>query len=140
LSQDEVDEFLARQLLRRYGLAFPELLARETRVPRWRTLAQIYRRLENRGEVRGGHFISGFIGEQFALPEAVEMLRALRRTPPDSKTVLLAASDPLNLVGIITPGPRVSPYSNQAVVYTDGVPVDSGPLGAVLSRLQRASS
>jgi ATP-dependent Lhr-like helicase len=140
VNRDEANEFLARQLLRRYGLVFPELLARESRLPGWRALAQIYRRLENRGEIRGGRFISGFIGEQFALPEAVEGLRAVRRMPPEADAVVLAASDPLNLAGIITPGPRISPYSGQALVYVGGVPVDNGPLGAVRSRLQRGPS
>lgn len=139
-SREDAGEFLARQLLRRYGVIFPELLARETGLPPWRTLAQIYRRLENRGEIRGGRFVGGFIGEQFALPEAVDLLRASRRAPAESEAVVVAASDPLNLMGIILPGQRVSPYSNQAIAYLNGAPVESGPLGAVLSRLQRASS
>ncbi len=139
-SREEIEEFLARQLLRRYGLVFPELLARETRVPSWRALAQIYRRLENRGEIRGGRFVSGFIGEQFALPEAVDLLRASRRAAAQTEAVVVAASDPLNLVGTILSGQRVSPYSHQAIAYLNGTPVESGPLGAVLSRLQRASS
>ena len=95
---------MARQLLRRYGVVFRELLARENHMPSWRTLLPIYRRLEARGEIRGGRFVGGFIGEQFALPEAVDGLRAVRRQPKESETIIIAAADPLNLVGILTPG------------------------------------
>ncbi len=137
-STERKSEFLARQLLRRYGVVFREILARETRMPPWRTLLGIYRRLEARGEIRGGRFISGFVGEQYALPEAVDMLRALRRSHAEPGPVIISCSDPLNLVGILTPGSRVSPYTNQAIAYSDGLPVDIGPLGAVRSRLQQA--
>jgi ATP-dependent Lhr-like helicase len=136
--RDEREEFIARQLLRRYGVVLRELLAREVVSPRWRTLVSIYRRLEARGEIRGGHFVSGFFGEQFALPEAVEALRATRRTSAGPEVVIVSAADPLNLVGILTPGARVSPYSNQAIAYRRGVPVEVGALGAVRSRLQRS--
>ncbi len=130
-------EFVARQLLRRYGVVLRELLARETRAPSWRALLQIYRRLEARGEIRGGRFISGFVGEQYALPQAVEMLRAVRRTARNGETIIVSSADPLNLVGILTPGSRISPYSNLAIAYENGIPVEIGPLGAVRSRLQR---
>jgi len=129
------DEALARQVLRRYGVVFRELLARETRTPPWRTLLPIYRRLEARGEIRGGRFVAGFIGEQFALPEAVDGLRAVRRQAKASETVIVAAADPLNLVGILTPGARLSPFTQQVIVYRSGVPVETGALGAVKSRL-----
>ncbi|MFQ5538763.1 MAG: DEAD/DEAH box helicase, partial [Candidatus Binatia bacterium] len=129
-------EVMARQFLRRYGVVFRELLVRETSAPPWRILIQSYRRLEARGEIRGGRFVGGFIGEQFALPEAVEGLRAVRQGHPEQETVVISSADPLNFVGILTPGPRVSPYSNQAIAYRDGVPVEIGPLGVVLSRLQ----
>jgi ATP-dependent Lhr-like helicase len=135
-SKENANEFMARQLLRRYGVFFRELLARETCVPSWRVLLDVYRRLEARGEIRGGRFVSGFVGEQYALPEAVDLLRAVRRSHSETKTVIVSSADPLNLVGILTPGSRISPYSNQAIVYRDGVPVDVGPLGAVRSRLQ----
>ena len=128
-------EFVARQLLRRYGLILRELLARESCAPPWRSLLTIYRKLEARGEIRGGRFVSGFVGEQFALPEAIDLLRAVRRSEANHGAVIVSAADPLNLVGILTPGPRVSPYSGQAIAYTDGVPTDIGPLGAVLSSL-----
>ena len=134
------DEFLARQLLRRYGVVLRELLAREMGMPPWRTLLQIYRRLEARGEIRGGRFVNGFVGEQYALPEALDLLRLLRRTHSEAKTLLVSSADPLNLVGILTPGQRVSPYSNQFIVYTGGVPVEIGPLGGVRSRIQEAAA
>jgi ATP-dependent Lhr-like helicase len=130
------DEAMARQLLRRYGVVFRELLARETQTPPWRTLLPIYRRLEARGEIRGGRFVAGFIGEQFALPEAVDGMRAVRRQSKEPETVIVAAADPLNLVGILTPGSRMSPFTQQVIVYRSGVPVETGTLGAVKSRLQ----
>ncbi|MGH2717102.1 MAG: Lhr family helicase, partial [Actinomycetota bacterium] len=95
----------------------------------------IYRRMEARGEIRGGRFVNGFVGEQFALPEAVEALRAVRRSGDDEQTLILHAPDPLNLVGIIVPGARVSPFSTLAVAYRNGAAVDAGPLGALRSRL-----
>jgi ATP-dependent Lhr-like helicase len=97
----------------------------------------VYRRLEARGEIRGGRFVNGFVGEQFALPEAVERLRAERRSKDPEEPVIISSADPLNLVGILTPGGRISPYSNQVIAYQDGIPVDVGLLGAVLSRLQQ---
>ena len=138
---DDVDttrrvEMFARQLLRRYGVVLRELLAREVRAPAWRVLLGIYRRMEARGEIRGGRFVAGFIGEQFALPEAVDTLRAVRRAPAEAEPLIVAAADPLNLVGILTPGARVSPFSNQVIAYQNGVPVEVGELGTVMSRLQ----
>ncbi len=137
LELEKVNEVLARQLLHRYGVVFRDALARETRIPPWRVLLQIYRRMESRGEIRGGRFVNGFVGEQFALPEAVEALRSVRRAGPDQEPVLVSCSDPLNLVGILTPGSRVSPYSNMSIAYRNGVPEEIGPLGAVLSKLPR---
>ena len=133
---DRRDEAMARQLLRRYGVMLRELLAREHHAPSWRTLLRIYRRLEARGEVRGGRFVGGVVGEQFALPEAVEALRAVRRQRHGPERVVVAVADPLNVVGILTPGPRISPFAQQVILYQDGVPMDIGPLGAVRSRLQ----
>jgi len=126
----------ARQLLQRYGVVFRDLLARESIAPPWRSLLGIYRRLEARGEIRGGRFVNGFVGEQFALPQAVDALREIRRKPANDETVLISAADPLNLLGIITPGPRLSPYSNQMIAYHDGIPIGVGLLGDLLSRLQ----
>jgi ATP-dependent Lhr-like helicase len=115
-------EELARQYIKRYGVVFRDLLAREAHAPAWRDLLRIYRRLEMRGELRGGRFCAGFIGEQFAAPEAVEALRAVRKEPRRGEVVRLSACDPLNLVGVLTPGPRVPATLANSVVYVDGVP------------------
>ena len=127
---------LARQLLQRYGVVFRELLARETRCPPWRLLLQAYRRMEARGEIRGGRFVGGFVGEQYALPDAVESMRSVRRLAPDTEPVMVSCTDPLNLVGILTPGPRVPVQSRQFIAYLNGAPAEIGPLGNVLSRVQ----
>ena len=110
-------------LLKRYGIVFRDLLARETNLPKWRELQVAYRRIEDRGEIRGGRFVDGFIGEQFALPVAVESLRAARKLLPAQETITLSAADPLNLVGIIVPGERVPAISGKIVVFRDGVAV-----------------
>ena len=110
-------------LLKRYGIVFRDLLARETNLPKWRELQVAYRRIEDRGEIRGGRFVDGFIGEQFALPVAVESLRAARKLPPTLETITLSAADPLNLVGIIVPGERVPAISGKIVSFRDGVAV-----------------
>ena len=96
--------------------------------------------MEARGEVRGGRFVAGFVGEQFALPEAVDALRTTRRRRDGEELVMVAAADPLNLVGIVTPGARVSPFSGQVIAYRDGVPVEVGELGTVLSRLRQSAA
>jgi ATP-dependent Lhr-like helicase len=118
-------EATCRVLLRRYGVVFREILARETNLPTWRELLMTFRRLEDRGEVRGGRFVTSFIGEQFALPIAVESLRASRRRPPSGDTVTLSAADPLNLVGILVPGERVPAISGRFVTLRDGVAVET---------------
>jgi ATP-dependent Lhr-like helicase len=140
LSSEAVLERRARQLLERYGIVFRDLLAREMNMPPWRSLLGVYRRLEARGEIRGGRFVNGFVGEQFALPNAVEAVRETRRNAAmQDSPVIVSAADPLNLVGIITPGARVSPYSNQAIAYQNGLAIDVGSLGELLSRLQHLS-
>jgi ATP-dependent Lhr-like helicase len=119
-------ESVARRLLRRYGVVFRDLLARETVVQSWRDLLVQYRRMELQGEIRGGRFVSGFTGEQFALPEAVESLRATRKqneSGAPSHDIKLSASDPLNLAGVILPGPRVPAVPSNFVVFRDGVVV-----------------
>jgi len=115
-------EAVARVLLNRYGVVFRELLARESFPCRWRDILIALRRLEDRGEVRGGRFVDGFIGEQFALPLAVESLRAARKTPSLGEKVSVSAADPLNLVGIIVPGERVPAPSGRWITFCDGVP------------------
>jgi ATP-dependent Lhr-like helicase len=109
-------------LLRRYGVMFRRLAARDARAP-WRDLVRVYRRLEARGEIRGGRFVAGMAGEQFALPRAVERLREVRRTPPDGRVLGIAAADPLNLAGIVTAGERLRASARTRVAYRDGVPV-----------------
>jgi ATP-dependent helicase Lhr and Lhr-like helicase len=123
-SRDGAVEHVARALLRRYGVVFWRLLAREAPwLPPWRDLLRVYRRLESRGEIRGGRFVAGFSGEQFAAPEAVGLLRETRRRPPAGKWVSLSGADPLNLVGVLTPGPRLPALIGNRVVYRDGLPV-----------------
>ncbi len=139
-SRQEATEAFARQLLRRYGVVVRELLARESLAPSWRELLSVYRRLEATGEIRGGRFVAGLVGEQFALPQAVEALRAVRRKRDEAETTIVNAADPLNLVGILLPGPRLSPFSGKVIAYRSGTPVAIDDLGAVLSRLQSATS
>lgn len=111
-------EALCWLLLKRYGVIFRDLLTREKNLPRWRELLVVFRRLEDRGEIRGGRFVSGFLGEQFALPYAVDSLRAIKKNNIEMERVTLSAVDPLNLVGIILPGERVSAISGKEVVLT----------------------
>ena len=132
--KDNPTEARARQLLIRYGIIFPELLAREPIAPRWRELVRVLRRLEARGEIRGGRFVSGFVGEQFALPEAVVSLRAVKKQEPNGQMLVVSACDPLNVVGILTPGDRVPAVLGNRVVYRDGVPVASLESGHPLRR------
>jgi len=110
-------------LLRRYGIVMRDVLARESNLPPWRELLMGFRRLEDRGEIRGGRFVDGFLGEQFALPVAVESVRATRSLPLSGDTMTLSAADPLNLVGILVPGERVPAISGKTVSYRDGVAV-----------------
>jgi ATP-dependent Lhr-like helicase len=128
-------ERLADQMLRRYGVVFREVLARERAAPPWRDLVRTYRRWEAQGRIRGGRFVSGFAGEQFALPEAVEALRAVRRTPTRDEVVVVCAADPLNLVGVLVPGDRVPASTGLGIVFRGGAPAEVGPLGALLRRL-----
>ena len=125
-------EFLARQLLKRWGVVFRDLLAREHLAPPWRDLLRVYRSLEARGEIRGGRFVAGFTGEQFALPEALDALRGLKRQVPSGKTVRVSAADPLNLLGILLPGERLRPHPESFLYYRDGFLVDD-PGGACFS-------
>jgi len=110
-------------LLRRYGIVIRDLLARESNLPSWRELLMAFRRLEDRGEIRGGRFVDGFLGEQFALPVAVESVRAMRSLPLSGEAITLSAADPLNLIGILVPGERVPAISGRTVSYQDGVAV-----------------
>ena len=128
--EEDVVEARAVQLLRRYGVMLRELLAREPMAPPWGALVRTYRRAEARGEVRGGRFVAGLVGEQFALPEAVDALRAVHRRAPSGEVVRVSGSDPLNLVGVLTPGQRVPSVVGNSVLYRDGAPVSGEELGA----------
>jgi ATP-dependent Lhr-like helicase len=118
-------EATCKMLLNRYGVVFREVLTREAILPRWREVLLALRRLEDRGEIRGGRFVSGFLGEQFALPVAVESLRATRDQQSSGETITISAADPLNLVGIIVPGDRVPAISGRFVAFRDGVGVEA---------------
>jgi ATP-dependent Lhr-like helicase len=125
-------EKLAAQYLRRWGVVFRDLVAREPAAPPWRELVRVLRRLEARGQLRGGRFVSGFSGEQFALPDAVAALRALRRARPGPpERVELSAADPLNLSGVVLPGPRVPAVLGGTIAYVDGVPARPGEAAGV---------
>jgi ATP-dependent Lhr-like helicase len=120
-------ELLAKTFLFRYGIVWRDVVMRESLAPPWRELLFVYRRMEARGEIRGGRFVSGFAGEQFALPDAVEMARSVRKRAPSGQRITIAAVDPLNLTGVVTPGPRVPSMMGNWVVYVDGVPQGEEP-------------
>jgi len=127
-------EATARQLLHRYGVVFRDLLLRESNLPPWRDLLVALRRFEARGEIRGGRFVTGFVGEQFALPEALDELRGVRNPGPSPDACRIAATDPTNLVGILSPGPRVPAIVGNLVLYVDGQAVASLEAGQVVPR------
>jgi ATP-dependent Lhr-like helicase len=116
-------EKFARALLVRYGVVFRRLLERENLALSWYELGRIYRRWEARGEIRGGYFVGGVGGEQFALPEAIGLLRSIRKTSATGELITLSAADPLNLQGILTPGPRISALTANRILFRDGLPV-----------------
>ncbi len=122
-SAESALEHQARTLLKRYGVVFRRLLTREANAASWRDLTRIYRRLEARGEIRGGRFVSGMNGEQFALPDAVSTLREVRRSAVSGRIVTICTADPLNLIGVVTAGDRPRPGSRNRIAYRDGVPV-----------------
>ena len=137
----ERSEHIARALLKRYGIVFWRLIEREAPwLPPWRDLLRIYRKLESRGEIRGGRFVAGFSGEQFALPEALGMLRSMRRRQPSGSLISVSAADPLNLLGILTPGARLPALTGNRLLYRDGVPIALFVAGEVqyLVHLERA--
>ena len=122
----EAIEHVARALLLRYGVVFWRLLEREAAwLPPWRDLLRVYRRMEARGELRGGRFVAGFSGEQFALPDAIGLLRETRRNQDSEQWISLSGADPLNLVGILTPGPRLAALTGNRVLYRNGLPIAS---------------
>ena len=117
-------EFFAKQLLERWGVVFRDLLSRESLAPPWRELLLVYRRMEVRGDVRGGRFVSGFVGEQFAKPEALDLLRHLRRSESAGELIEIPAPDPLNLSGVVLPGSRSAALAQGVLRLIDGVPQD----------------
>jgi ATP-dependent helicase Lhr and Lhr-like helicase len=131
VTRDEAVESQAWALLRRYGVVFRRLLTRETNAAAWRELARVYRRLEARGEIRAGRFVTGMSGEQFATAHAVERLREVRRISSDGALVTISAADPLNLAGIVTAGDRIRTAWRNRIVYRDGVPLAVGEGGRV---------
>jgi ATP-dependent Lhr-like helicase len=122
-SADDAIETQARTLLRRYGVIFRRLLTREPNAAPWRELARVYRRLEARGEIRGGRFVRGMSGEQFALPQAIERLREIRRDQADGRLIVISAADPLNLTGIITEDERLRAVAGTRIAYRNGIAV-----------------
>jgi ATP-dependent Lhr-like helicase len=131
-SDGDAVEHVARTLLRRYGVVFWRLIEREAAwLPPWRELLRVFRRLESRGDIRGGRFVAGFSGEQFALPDAIGMLREIRRQPDTDSWIAVSGSDPLNLAGILTPGPKIASLAGNRVLYRDGVPTASLAAGEV---------
>lgn len=131
-SDGDAVEHVARTLLGRYGVVFWRLIEREAAwLPPWRELLRVFRRLESRGEIRGGRFVAGFSGEQFALPDAIGMLREIRRQPDADTWLAVSGSDPLNLAGILTPGPKITSLAGNRVLYRDGVPTASLSVGEV---------
>ncbi len=123
-TEAQAHEHVARTLLARYGVVFWRLLAREAEwLPPWRDLLRVFRRLEGRGEIRGGRFVAGFSGEQFALPEAIGLLREMRRQEPAGAWVSVSGADPLNLVGILTPGAKLASITGNRLLIRDGLPI-----------------
>jgi ATP-dependent Lhr-like helicase len=122
-TRDEAVRTLAWTLLSRYGVVFRRLLARESTTITWRELLRVYRTFEARGEIRGGRFVSGMSGEQYALPDAVDRLREVRRSGPDDTLIAIGGADPLNLTGIVTAGDRIRAAASSRLVYRNGVPV-----------------
>jgi ATP-dependent Lhr-like helicase len=133
---DDALDAIARALLRRYGVVFRKVLEREPDLPPWRDLLMVYRRMEARGELRGGRFVQGFAGEQFALPDAVAVLRDVRRAAKSGDSISISAADPLNMVGILTPGARVPALAGNRVLFRDGVPV-AALIGGEVTFLER---
>ncbi|MEQ1621733.1 MAG: DEAD/DEAH box helicase [Methylococcales bacterium] len=124
-------EHVARVLLRRYGVVFRKLLEQENILPTWRDLLYVFRRMEARGELRGGRFVQGFSGEQFALPDALNTLRDIRKKTKQGDLMTISAADPLNLTGLVTPGQRVPTQASQRILYRDGVPIAVSVQGKV---------
>ncbi|HWN23562.1 MAG TPA: hypothetical protein VNN16_00505, partial [Candidatus Sulfotelmatobacter sp.] len=122
-SREAAIEKFARVLLRRYGIVFRRMLERESFPVAWYELGRIYRRWEARGEIRGGYFVGGVSGEQFALPEAIGLLRSIRKSSSNGELITLSAADPLNLQGVLTPGARIPAFTANRILFRDGLPI-----------------
>jgi ATP-dependent Lhr-like helicase len=118
--RDELAEAVAEQLAVRWGVVFRDLAVRENLAVSWRDVLWAFRRMEARGTIRGGRFVSGFSGEQFAHPDAIDVLRAVRKQPLTGELIQLSAADPLNLTGVVLAGPRVPAIGAHTVRYRDG--------------------
>jgi ATP-dependent Lhr-like helicase len=138
-ASDEVIETFARVLLRRYGIVFRRLLERESLRASWYELGRVYRRLEARGEIRGGHFINGASGEQFALPEAIGLLRSIRRTGSTGEMIVINAADPLNLLGILTSESRIPAITANRILLRDGLPIAALNAGEIKRLIETGS-
>ena len=130
-ARDAAIEKFARTLLHRYGVVFRRLLERESFPIAWYNLGRIYRRWEARGEIRGGYFVAGISGEQFALPEAIGLLRSIRKAPATGELITLSAADPLNLQGILIPGPRIAALTASRILFRDGLPIAALEAGEI---------
>jgi ATP-dependent Lhr-like helicase len=133
LNRENAIETFARLLLRRYGIVFRRLIERESLKVPWFELSRLYRRLEARGEIRGGYFVGGVSGEQFALPEAIGLLRSIRKKPSSGELIAISGADPLNLAGILTPGPRITAITANRLLLRDGVPVAALEAGNIVT-------
>jgi ATP-dependent Lhr-like helicase len=118
--RDELAEAVAEQLAVRWGVVFRDVVLRETLAVPWRDVLWAFRRMEARGTIRGGRFVTGFSGEQYAHPDALDVLRAIRKQQRTGEQVTISASDPLNLTGVVLPGPRVPAIAANTVTLTDG--------------------
>ena len=118
-------------LLRRYGVVFRRLLERESFPVTWYELGRIYRRWEARGEIRGGYFVGGVSGEQFATARGHWLLRSIRKAPSNGELITLSAADPLNLQGILTPGPRIAAFTANRILFSDGLPIAALEAGEI---------
>jgi ATP-dependent Lhr-like helicase len=131
--RDELAEAVAEQLAARWGVVFRDLAVRESLAVSWRDVLWAFRRMEARGTIRGGRFVTGFSGEQYAHPDAIDVLRSVRKQPRSGETVRISAADPLNLTGVVLPGPRIPAIGANTVTYTDGAvasPADATPATA----------
>ncbi len=126
-TEEDLAEAIAGTLLRRYGVLFRDLVSRESIAMPWRDIARALRRFEARGTVRGGRFVQGVAGEQYALPDAVTALRATRNDPLDGERIVVSAVDPVNLTGMFLPGARIPAQRGRTIEFVDGLPAEVFP-------------